>query len=662
MSRKLPDKTDCYKIVRYFTPSSITASQTTNTLVRARKLLMLQPLTYQLLLDSQARKTQLEGLNLQTAANRTTALRGFLSVNHLHAEDVIGDEMRVRYPEALERYIRHMQNEGRSQRNISNTRTAMRPWKEAIVELDTIEALSSGNATPFMQAIKSVLDDRPVSRVAKEAGIPRDMLWGWIKGKTPRASSARYLLRLESYFGLDRNTLVALSGMRAVGYKPSVGGEPATREYNKNLGELTKNPFCFKPSDDSPLRQQWYEFMRYKTSAATALKRTKLGKWRFSPCPITPMTPSNWWSFLDGKEIASAKIAWIKTAAYLGWLGLPKVQGGHAIEREKLDTLAWLVVPGFLESFMDWTRDRSGKRNQGQIQFLIHVASLVRPRFGYLRQRPEFHATLPPEFQHISWDDLCQSQFELTEQLVSSYHSEIEVSRNPFEPIQHLIELPQPMDALADMVQRMRADRPVGQPQREVVWSRDLCLVKVLISNPLRRRNLAYLTWRADNTGQLYQRIDKSWWIRIPKTKFKNTNGAAGDKAYDCQVNPSAWRDVERYLHIHRPKLLRAPTDLVFLTLPCSRGGLEHRPWADLSKRIETLTSMYLPRCAGIGTHAFRHLIATSILKAEGGDFKTAAGILNDRVGTIERHYSGYVSNDAAENMARLLKSQFSRM
>ncbi len=662
MSRKSSNKTDGYRVVRYFTPSSITASQATKTLVRARKLQMTQPLTYQRLLDDQTRKIQLENLNSQTAANRATALRGFLNANHLQMEDIVGAEMRVRYPEAIERYIVQMQEEGRPQRSISNTRSTMRPWKDAVVEFDTVEALSSGNATPFMQAIKSVIEDRPVKRIAKEAGIPLDMLWGWLKGKIPRASSARYILRLESYFGIERNTLVALSGMKTIGHRASVGEKPTPREYNEILGRMTKSPFCLKPSEDSPLRKQWQEFLKYKTAAAPTLKRTKRGKWRFSPCPLTPETAPNWWSFLDGKEVASSRIGWIKTSGYLGWLGLPAEQGGQAINEEQLHTLAWLVVPDFLEAYMDWMRGRAGKRNQGQNQFLAFVTSLVRPRFGYLRQRPELHATLPIEYQNFSWDDLCNRQFDLAEQLVSSFKDEIEVSRNPFDPIRHLIELSQPMDALADMVQRMRGDRPIGQPKREAVWGRDLFLVKLLISNPLRRRNFAHLTWRADNTGQLYQRVDKSWWIRIHKTKFKNTNGAAGDKEYDCQVNPAVWRDLERYLFIYRPVLLRAPTDLVFLALNSPRGQVEHRPWADISKRVEILTAMYLPSCAGFGMHSFRHLVTTSILKADGGDFKTAAGILNDRVETVERHYSSFLSNDAAENMARLLKNQFSRM
>lgn len=620
-----------------------------------------QPLTYRALLEEQTRRVQLESLNQQTAANRATALRGFLRANHLDVDDVIGNEMRIRHPEALERFIKTLEAEGRTSRAISNIRAAFRPWKEAVVEHDTLEALGAGTATPFGQAITSLLQDQSIKQVARDAGLPYDMLLGWARGKQPRLNNERYVLRLEAHFGFERNSLLSLAGIKSACRKPSLGGTPAPIEYNTKIGNLTKIPFCIRPATDSPLRRQWVEFVMYKTAAVPKFKRTKRGKWRFSPCPLTPCTEGNWWAFLDKREVASARVAWSRASAYLGWLRLSPKDGGIGIPEEAVQTLAWLAVPDYLECFLNWMRDRVGKRNQGANQLLAFVAAMVRPRFGYLRQRPELQMTLPEEYQGEEWESLCERQFELTEQLVASYQHEIEVSRDSFEPIKELIQLKQPMDAIADMIQRMRGDRPVGQFRRESIWARDLVLIKLLVSNPLRRRNLAHLTWRADNTGELYQRIDKSWWIRIPKNQFKNRHGAAGENVYDCQVHPSAWREIERYLFIFRPTLLRSPTDLVFLT-KSSHGITEHRPWIDLSARVSELTAKYLPRCSGAGAHAFRHIVATSILKADGGDYKTAALVLNDRIQTVERHYAGIRSSDGAERMAKLLEGPFGRM
>lgn len=662
MKGKKPNKSVNYKVVRYFTPSSITASQTTeNQGGSARKRFMSQPLTYQALLDNLNRQVEIQTINTQTAANRATVLRSFLRANRLNMDDVIGSEMRVNHIEALERFFNYLADEGKSNRDISNYRSMMRRWKEAVVELDTTEALNAGNQTPFQETLRSVIADLPVALVARRAGIPKDMLWGWLRGKIPRAGSARYLLRLENFFGLERNLLVNLSGMRPYGFKQTVGGTPAPVPFNQKIVELTKLQFCVKPDESSLLREQWNEFLRYKTSAAPSYKRSRMAKWRFSPCPITPLRPSSWFEFLDGREVASARINWYKMASYLGWLGLDKNEGGLGMAKEVSETMAWLAVPDHIEQYIEWHRKRVGALNRGVLQFFGFIGSVVRPEVGYLRQRPEFLKTLPPEYGSYDWDALCQRQFELLDQLTQSYKDEIVASRTSMEPLKHILQAPQPMDAMADMIQRIRADRPVGQPRREAFWARDLMLLRMLISNPLRFRMLASLTWRADNTGELYQRPDKSWWIHISRAKFKNVKGAAGDGDYDSQIHPSAWRDIERYLFIFRPKLLREPTDLVFLTMP-SHGVTEHRPWEGLSQHVARLTERYLVRCVGIRAHAFRHIVATSILKANGGDYKTAALVLNDRPVTVERHYAWLRSNDGSERMAELLDSSFKRM
>ncbi len=665
MSKKKPIKSDGYSNVRFFIPSPLLDSQAAKPVgVRARKRAMTQ-LTYQTLIDNQQRQVTLEGLNEQTASNRATALRGFLHANGLHLQDVVGDEMRTRHAEAVERFMRALLADGKSARALSNTKSAFRHWKDAVVSYDAIQAVQAGKNTPFQSTLVSLFEQHPAGRVAKNAGIPRDMLYGWIKGKLPRPSNVRYVLRLEAFFGLERNSLVQLSGMRLMGQRqPSIGEEPTPIIYRTILGDLTRQIYGVKPEPGSRLRQQWTELMRYKTSAAilSGLKRTKRGQWRFSPCPLTAVTDANWWAFLDGREVASARYGWFTTSAYLGWLAMSTEAGGAGIGADEVQTMAWLAVPDFVEAYLDWRKSRTGKRNRGAIQALAFLAALVRPRFGFLRQNPSWQSTLPERYRSIDWDSLCDQQFELLEQLTASYHREIEVSRNSFEPLQHILQLKNPMEAVADMIQRMRAARPVGVPRKEAVWARDLVLIKLLASNPLRRRNLAHLTWRADNTGELYQKLDKSWWIRIPKHKFKNWYGAAQDIPYDSPIHQSAWVDIEKYLFVYRPLLMVAPTDLFFLTRKEKKLDAKHTPWVDMGATVAKLTSQYLPQCSGFGSHAFRHLAATSILKADGGDFKTAALVLNDRIGTVEKHYAFLRSGEGSTRMAELLNSAFSRM
>lgn len=663
MSNKKTDLSMGYKVCRYFSPSALTASQTTQEKkLQGRKRPMKEPFTYKLLIEQHNHRVIEEQSNPQTAANRMTALRGFMRANGLGLEDIIGHEMRMEFHSAVGRYVRSLEQEGRSSRNISNTRSALRPWKEAVVEHDAIQALNENTPTPFMQMLQSILSGHPIKRVARHAGIPSDMLFGWIKGKVPRISSYKYLVRLEVFFALEKNSLVNISGMKSKGYKVELVEKSNGVPYNELIVKLTSTRYCLKPGPNSRIRQQWKELLQYKTTPVPIYKRAKRGKWRISPCPLTPNSETNWWAFLDGQEIATAKFAWNKTSSILGWLKMPIDSGGAGLPEEQVDTLAWLAVPDYLVKYIEWHSGRVGKVNRGINQLLGLIASLVRPRVGYLRQKHELKATLPSRYESVGWEELCDRQFELTEQLAAAYHKEFQISRDSFAPIRTIIELPQPMDAIVDLIRRMRAARPIFCPALENVWARDLVLIKLLSTLALRRRNMAHLTWREDNTGMLYQRVDKSWWVRVPSSWFKNTHGAAGDETYDCQLHPSAWADIDRYIFIHRPKMLRHPTDLVFLTRLMPGINDKHVPWKELSSRVHDITAQYLPKTNGFGAHAFRHIVATSILKATGGEYKTVAKILNDRVATVEKHYDGLRSNDAATRMGELLAAQFEQM
>ena len=151
MRLNLSNKSTAYSARRYFVPSAIPASQPGKSKrVRVRKHYLNTPLTYKIMLDDQARLVEQKLMSPRTAANRATALRGFLKSNCLCEDDIVGLEMRRLHPEACERYVQHMQQDERTSRNISNSLSALRPWKDAVIVHDTAKALESQKPTPFM--------------------------------------------------------------------------------------------------------------------------------------------------------------------------------------------------------------------------------------------------------------------------------------------------------------------------------------------------------------------------------------------------------------------------------------------------------------------------------------------------------------------------------
>jgi len=634
-------------------------------------------MTYSRLIENQSQLVSLGQVNPQTAANRTSALRLFLRANHIQERDVVGSEMRIYFLESINCMIALLKELGRSDRSISNSRAAVSPWKLAVVTDDNARAHASEQLAPFNSTMQKIVEGFPIKRIARQTGVPHDMLYGWLNGKSPRESSAKFIRRIESFFALERDVLISLAGISGASKQRDQVGQSYEIDYRKKLGQRSKNRYCLVPPLNSPLREQWTELLRYKTAPVPILHRASGGRWTFSALNVTQFTDFNWMLFLEDVEIPSAKAAWAHIASFLGWMALPRAEGGLNEHPNSLQTLAWLCVPEFIESYLNWIKQRcGGKITRTALVFLGVVTWMARPRNGYLYQQTTFLKTLPERFQNEDWHALCTRQYEYCEKLKQALVPEIEINRNPFEPIKHIIELAEPLEAVADMVQRMRRDRPVGCAIDEAVWARDIFMVKLLVSNPLRLRNMATLTWTPDNKSGLYQRSDGSWWIRIPRRHFKNRRGSVCAREYDSPVHSSVWPDLERYLLRHRQTLLRWPTEFVFLAKTRDPGSSktkknkvykkpppsEHKPFMEMNRHIYQLTRRYLWKCDGIGTQAFRHLVATAILKANDGDIKTAALVLHDRESTVENHYSGLRSGDGSVRMGELLAKSLNRM
>ena len=114
----------------------------------------------------------------------------------------------------------------------------------------------------------------------------------------------------------------------------------------------------------------------------------------------------------------------------------------------------------------------------------------------------------------------------------------------------------------------------------------------------------------------------------------KITVTTAKDKDYDQAVHSSVWPYIERYLADYRAVLGGSRPEFVFVS--SVNPNIE---WEGLDRRYFILTQRYVPGCPGVGPHAIRHIVATSII-IKTGDFLLAADTLHDKPATVEKHYS----------------------
>lgn len=600
------------------------------------------------------------GKSSASISNLVSALNSFMDDLGFSSASVIGSNLRASFYRRLSEHVRQLVNEGRPRAYIANRKNLLGKWHTLINELDRELSIERGEETPFQKKIKEMVEIAgSQKRLANETGTSLATLKRWISGKKPTPRAMKSIKRLESYFALEPGSLSSLANCDAIQRIIEVG-ESKPIAYRIRLATSVTNEYSLRLITDE-LRCQWRDFLEYKVSDFNILERHPKGKWRVSQKSAIADTPDNWYAFYSGKHVPTASITWFTITGYLGWLGLPQNIGGMGISAEQTQSIAWFLNKSLIQKYMLWKTNRSGEIVHGGTKRLIQfICALTHPETGYLTQSPHLLTSLPPEAGIADWSNACSSTYDWSKKTLKQIQGKIKKSRDPLEPIRDVLELANPMEAVADMVRRMKSAHPLTGGLNEGIWARDLLLVKLLASNPLRANNIKLLTYKPDNTGELYQRRDGSWFILIAPEMMKNEDGAARDNPYHMPVNESLWKDIEVYLRHYRPMFPHADkTDFLFLS---STETPTPSAWKNLNRRVFKLTKTYLWRCPGSGTHAFRYINGTSILKALPGAWEVAAQVLHDTEETVRKHYAHLRGKDGGERAHTILHTAFDRM
>jgi integrase len=347
----------------------------------------------------------------------------------------------------------------------------------------------------------------------------------------------------------------------------------------------------------------------------------------------------------------------------MGFLGLPADAEdphlrGKGLLPEDL-TLALLSDSDYIYSFLQFKRERSYLKqyNTATYTFLSFCTSLLRPETGFLWQLPEFGAKLAVPVPAADWHEWCEHHRSVLLSIRKDLarENEFKKTRDPFEPIRSIIINNQhPLDVLFELADAYEADAPSSHasPHGKAVHYQNLFLIKFTTLTPLRAFNLSVLTWKQDGTGNLYQKPDGSWWVRIDSSYLKNHKGAAKERPFDVPLHASLRPYVETFLFTHRPHLLGANAcDYVFrpgVTRKANmiRNASQPVPPGVLSRQTYRITQRYIPNCPGFGLHAFRHLVATEYIKNNPAGYAIAAAILHDKEETVRKNYAWVMPAD----------------
>jgi integrase len=444
---------------------------------------------------------------------------------------------------------------------------------------------------------------------------------------------------------LDTVLNVPIGHMRELLQKAINRCAPAqNNEYRDRLRVRCADPYKLKPAQlNEQFKLEWASLMKHKcTTGAGSKQRHANGRWSVTGNENAKEAIAGITTF-EGKHFASAGILWIQLSAFFGFLQRPKSDGGWGLAHEVVQSLGWLADSEAIDAFLDFQTKRSaGLIHKGHSAFCTNIASLTHPEHGFLTQTPEMMGRLPhARTEGRSWREHC----EAARHTAGSWKSaSVDVSRDPVQPIRFLLDQPHPLLPVFTAMQRLREignAAPAGS-KSEACARRDELLLGILLSNPLRRKNIIELTVSPDNRGSVYQTASGEWRIRLSRSDFKNGKTATRKaRTYDVRLAPWLAPLMSDYVTHFRPVLGDHSTlGPLFLS---KNGG----PLLDMTHRVLILTRQLIPGCGGFGPHAFRHLVATDWLRRNPNDFLTVAQLLNDSLEVVLETYAHLKQDDA---------------
>ncbi|MFS2135763.1 site-specific integrase [Duganella sp. Dugasp56] len=572
---------------------------------------------------------------LQQFRNYLSALNGYLAFCGKTVDANVGFELSTKFDERLPKYLASLEVAPRTRADrATQLRAIQRIYQQGVAQRPRQQVQGTGLAT-FTDQLRRLVAAVNVApkTLAKQNGVDPNTLRRWLAGAKPRPDTFPALRRLESRFGLERDTFVQLIE-KETNSALVTSVAPAWR---LTLAARTQSKIGFSEKElSATFLQEWRGLVEYKVAAIHSLERQGKGHWR-----QIPMSMSMALSDLAAKgnmRCPSADMFITKFRQFLGViLRLAPEMGGLSWTNAPEQSLAFCAYPKALECYLQWMTDQSGGiRHKGQSVFASFVASLLRPQTGYLWQQPaQFRCKLPEEIRPQT-DDAWQRMCEKTHNFLRAYiRSSTGTSRSPEEPIANLLALPEPFKPVRQAIERIQQEAAASLPGgiNQARHKRNALLLALLLSNPLRVRSLASLTWLPNGQGSLRGSSITGWRIVLLPVQLKN--GGSQKRTYSVKVADWVKPLLDEYMEEYRDTLLEGKNSQ-YLLVGDKKGGI----WLGLSSTVLKLTRRYIPGSPGFGPHAFRHLVATTWLRQNPGDFLTVAELLNDSLATVLANYA----------------------
>ncbi len=517
-------------------------------------------------------------------------------------------------------------------------------------------------------------------KLSKATRVPSGTLYHWISGysrpsftRSNNSSMRERLARVADVLGIDLTLLISSVSNRTLlvegRFKPAKKFVPAHVAYY-----LRKEHWPTTLSEDFKRLVEFHTALvppPHPDHKKTAKRRRGNSRWQ----GITP------------EKNSSIALAETNISSFFGYCILPldkaharalvKDRVKRAVSVEETEQIAeWLVGAGLsaelqnfsfaslldtdcVQKWLEWTAKRNSGYSEYQDGCLTRLRSWFSPEYGFITQDYDIAArvmgweSLPTGRMTAvqseiywrrmrEWEEICRETNRTFKQIRDSITSHKNSARKPPQTVRldPIYRHPDPLQLLEDMIERYRISEPNHLDrggESWLVWCRNMALLELLRSNPIRNRNIREMTYRPDGTGSLRRQGSKFLLYYVP---HQVKNPRPGKRiGYEALLSERASSWVDFYLENvwpNWPRSEKAAGDEVFLT----RRGNPFTKEA-LSQEIKSLTEDFLgEELPGFRTHAIRHIIATGWLKRHPNEFNTVALLLNDKLETVMETYA----------------------
>lgn len=585
---------------------------------------------------------------------------------HCKRDDVgasVGSEFGKDFKQKSSEWLEGFKKKGREVQTLKDKKSLLKMWFDLNVQVRPLASRTYGkalqnNEKAFSLTLADILTSNGLTygELAERIAIPPSTLYAWLQGNTPLHQRSRSAIaRLEALSGAAPGSLLSLCTSRRMA---SVTRSPYRQRLSDNRGQV---PYLRR--DDEFPESLRTEFRMLVTAKTNPLDKHR---WNLRPAGEIQHQKLNWATTITRANgqvwyCATAGLNWAHVKRFLSFVSLP---GQDAVSVESL-SLAHLTLTGPVERYLRFIAERSGgSMHAGCETFIALLVHLLRPTVGYLYQRAELASKVGVSKE--DWPRHCELAFARFREVKVGVRDGSTKSRDPFVEIQHITSLPDPLAFCLDALARMKADAYRCEPGSiaQAIAVRNWALAALLLSNPLRARQVAEMRWRADGSGNLY-RTSSGYGIRFDAKSFKNFKGAKRSATYDMKLSKVASEPMHEYITTYRPILLTVRnldaspehpliehSERVFVSAKAGDSAYGSEavsspravPWSGLNRAVEKFTRAYFGN--NFGPHAFRDLVATIYLKKNPNGFLTVSHLLHDRLDTVMKHYANLAVSD----------------